>query len=437
LVTRGDPDVPRREAKRSRRTDRRIWIVAAVAAFLLLGGAGIVVWRLTSSSTAGTATERTVEVTQQTIKQTVGSTGTVQPKRRADLSFSTSGTVSSVKVSVGQHVIKGQRLATIDTAALKADLDAAKADYQAAKDDLATAQDDSSTTDTQLNAAKSKVAVQKSELAQAKGALASATLRSPFSGTIALVNIAAGDSVGSSSVGGQAGSGSSSSGDAAITVISTGSYLVQTSVGSADVGKIKKGQQAEITVTGARDVIAGTVSSVAVMATSSSGTGTSSAGGGNGTGGLDSSGGATFAVSIDLPGSQKSLYAGASATVSIVVRQRPNVLTVPTIAIRTVDGKTVVTKLVGGRGVQTEIGVGESFGTFTEVTSGLVAGDQVVISVPNRANSASSASPSGQRRFGQGGFPGGGGFGQRQGNQSGQGGGAGQGGGGGQTGRTP
>jgi multidrug efflux pump subunit AcrA (membrane-fusion protein) len=84
--------VPRREAKRSRRTDRRIWIVAAVAAFLLLGGAGIVVWRLTSSSTAGTTTDRTVEVSQQTIKQTVGSTGTLQPKRRADLSFSTSGT---------------------------------------------------------------------------------------------------------------------------------------------------------------------------------------------------------------------------------------------------------------------------------------------------------------------------------------------------------
>jgi macrolide-specific efflux system membrane fusion protein len=428
--------VPRREAKRSRRTDRRTWIVAAVAAFLLLAGAGVVLWRLNGSSTAGTTTERTVEVTQQTIKQTVGSTGTVQPKRRADLSFSTAGTVSSVKVSIGQHVVKGQRLATIDTAALKADLDAAKADYQAAKDDLATAQDDSSTTDTQLNAAKSKVAVQKSELAQAKSALASATLRSPFSGTIALVNVAAGDTVGSSSVGGQAGSGSSSSSDAAITVISTGSYLVQTSVGSADVGKIKKGQPAEITVTGARDVIAGTVSSVAVMATSSSGTGTSSAGSGNGTDGTDSSGGATFAVSVDLPGSQKSLYAGASATVSIIVRQRPNVLAVPTVAISTVDGKTVVTKLVSGRGVQTEIGVGESIGGLTEVTKGLVAGDRVVISVANPTGASATASPSGQRRFG-GGFPGGGGFGQRQGNQSGQGGGAGQGGGGGQTGRTP
>ena len=79
------------------------------------------------------------------------------------------------------------------------------------------------------------------------------------------------------------------------------------------------------------------------------------------------------------------------------------------------------------------IGVGESFGTFTEVTSGLVAGDQVVISVPTRANSTSSASPSSQRRFGQGGFPGGG-FGQRQGGQSGQGGQGGQGGGAGQGG---
>jgi hypothetical protein len=177
------------------------------------------------------------------------------------------------------------------------------------------------------------------------------------------------------------------------------------------------------------------------MATTSSGSGTGSTGNANGNGaGAGGNGGSagdpTFAVSIDLAGSQQKLYAGASATVSIVVRQRSNVLTVPTVAIRTVGGKTVVTKLVNGRGVQTEIGVGESFGGLTEVTKGLVAGDQVVISVANRTGSSATASPSGQRRFG-GGFPGGGGFGQRQGNQSGQGGGAGQGGGGGQTGRTP
>jgi RND family efflux transporter MFP subunit len=435
--------VPRRQAMRSRRTNRRIWVVAGVSVIVLLAAAGVVAWRLTDSA-PGSTTERTVEVTSRTIRQTVGSTGTVEPKRRADLSFSSAGTVSKVFVGVSQHVVKHQRLASIDAASLKADVDAAKADHQAAKDDLATAEADSTTTDTQLNAAKSKLAVQKSQLAQAKSALAAATLRAPFTGTVALVNVAVGDSVGSTSGGATDGSSSSGSDSAAITVISTGSYTVQASVGSADVGKIKKGLAADVTVTGSTTVVRGTVSSVAVMATSSSGsggTGTGSNGSANGNG---SGGSPTFAVSIDLTGNQHNLYAGASATVSIVVRQRPNVLTVPTIAIRTVDGKTVVTKLVGGRGVQTEIGVGESFGTFTEVTCGLVAGDQVVISVPNRANSTSSASPSGQRRFGQGGLPGGG-FGQRQGGQSGQGGGGqgGQGGGGagqggaGQAGSTP
>ena len=131
----------------------------------------------------GTTTERTVGVTQQTIRQTVGSTGTVEPKRRADLSFATSGTVSSVKVGVGQHVVKGQSLATIDTAALKADLAPRRRTIRLQRTTLPQREDDSSTTDTQLNAAKSKVAVQKSELAQAKSALAAATFRSPFSGT--------------------------------------------------------------------------------------------------------------------------------------------------------------------------------------------------------------------------------------------------------------
>jgi hypothetical protein len=87
------------------------------------------------------------------------------------------------------------------------------------------------------------------------------------------------------------------------------------------------------------------------MATSSSGSGSGSTdnANGNGAGGNGGSAGSpTFAVSIDLTGSQRDLYAGASATVSIVVQQRSNVLTVPTIAIRMVDGKTVVTKLVSG-----------------------------------------------------------------------------------------
>jgi multidrug efflux pump subunit AcrA (membrane-fusion protein) len=397
-------------------------------AVVLLGGAGVAIWRLESAGSAATlSTERTVAVTRQTIKDTVGATGTVQPKYQSAISFTSSGTVTSVKVDVGTRVHKGQKLATIDDTDLQADLTAAKADYEAAQSDLTTAEDASDVTTAELDAAKSKVAVDKSKVAQAKTALAAATLRSPISGTVALVNIAKGDSVGSGSAAsgsgssgsggtgssgtgsggtgsggtgsggtgsgnsGASGSGSSTSSSADITVISTGTFRVETSVASADVAKVKKGLQATVSVSGSTQPIFGTVSSVAVMATSSSA-------------GSTSGGTASFDVGIDITGTQKNLYAGATATVSITVAQRADVLTVPTAAITTSNGQTVVTKLVAGKKTSTEITIGESFGAVTEVTKGLAEGDQVVISFANRAG-AGTGTRTGQgtgTRTGQG-----------------------------------
>src|SRR6185437_8315166 len=99
------------------------------------------------------------------------------------------------------------------------------------------------------------------------------------------------------------------------------------------LAKIKKGLQAVVTLTGATQPIYGTVASVGIIANTSSSTSQTS---GNT---------ASFAVTIDVTEAQKGLFAGASATVSIIVEQRDDVLTVPTAALSTVDGKTVVQKV--------------------------------------------------------------------------------------------
>ena len=342
--------MPRRQPTRPTPRRRRVWIALIAAFVIVLGASGIVVWRLNAASSAGTSTQRTVTVSEQTIKETVGTTGTVEPRHRADLSFSSSGTITHVYVGVGDKVSKGERLAAIDDDELRADLTAAKADYQAAQDDQATTQDNADSTDAELKAASSKVVAQRSKVRQARAAVKAAILRSTIKGTVAEVDIAKGDSVGSStgssgtgsSGTGSSGTGSSggsdSSASADVTVISTSSYTVSTSVGSSDLSKIKKGLQAEIITTGSTEPFYGTVSSVAVMASSSTATTSGSAGS------------ATFDVTIDVTGHPSKLYAGATATVSIIVRQRDNVLTVPTAAISTSNGKTTVDKLVDGKG---------------------------------------------------------------------------------------
>jgi multidrug efflux pump subunit AcrA (membrane-fusion protein) len=399
--------VPRRRTPRPRTARRRLVIIVVVAALVLLGGGGVLAWRLTRTDAAATTTQRTVAVSKETVKDTVGTTGTVEPARRADLTFSAAGTVTAVKVEVGDKVDKGDVLATLDDTDLQADVEAAQADLEAAQDDLTTAEADSTTTTAELNAAKAKVAVQKGAVSSAESALKAADLRATFSGTVAAVGVAKGDTVGSSASGSSGGSGSSGSGStsgststsstAAVTVISSDRYTVAASVGSADLARVKKGLQAQITTTGSTTTIFGTVSSVAVMASS----GSSSSG---------TSGSATFDVTIDVTGSQKSLYAGASATVTILVSQRADVLTVPTAALTTVSGKTMVNKLVDGKPVQTEVTLGQSYGATTEVTKGLAEGDQVVLSTAARVPGSGASQRGTSGGYGGGGYTGGGGF---------------------------
>ncbi len=64
----------RNRAPRPTRSRGRFWLVVIVAAVILLGGVGVVVWRVQAAGSASTTTQRTAEVTQQTMKETVGAT---------------------------------------------------------------------------------------------------------------------------------------------------------------------------------------------------------------------------------------------------------------------------------------------------------------------------------------------------------------------------
>ena len=182
-----------------------------------------------------------------------------------------------------------------------------------------------------------------------------------------------------SSSSGSSGSSSSTSSTGQIQVISTGSYLVNASVGASDVANIAKGDQVTITTTGSTTPVFGLVTSIGIVASSSSGS-------------------SAFPVVISVTGSPAGLYAGSSATVSIIYRQLSNVLVVPTLAVTRANGKAYVT--VDKNGVKSKhlITVGLSSGGSTQVVSGLTSGDTVVVPV----SVARSGGTSGTGGFGGG-----------------------------------
>ncbi len=381
----------------------RRWI--AVAAIVVVLGAGTAAWAATRGSGSPTTTSILATASRGTIKSTVSATGTLQPARQADLGFAVSGTVRTVSVAVGDRVRTGQVLATVGAAALRADRAAAAANLTAAQSQLA-ADTAAGAADTQLTSDDAAVSSARSTLTSAQAAVRDASLRATFSGRVATVDLAVGDSVaGSGSGSGTGGSGgtgqatgSSTTSAGTITVISTSAYVVDASVGSSDLASLKKGLQAQITPTGSSQTLYGTVSSVGLVASSS-----------GSTSGSSSSGSATFPVTIAVTGDVTGVYAGSSADVSIIVKQVPNVLTVPTAAVHSSAGKTTVTVSTKGKQVVTPVTIGQVYGAQTEITAGLTAGQQVVVTTL-RLPTGTGGTGTPQNRFGGGGFgPGGGG----------------------------
>jgi membrane fusion protein, macrolide-specific efflux system len=343
-----------RTRPRTRGATRWLLVLAAVVVVVAASG---VAWATTRSS-SDSAEPTLAKVSAGTFSQTVSASGTIVPAHQEDLSFTVAGEVSSVLVAEGDPVRKGQRLAQIGKDALRADVTAARSTLTAARTQLSSDQG-ADVSEAQLAADQASVSSAKTALAVAKEALADATLRSPIAGVVASVDLTVGEQVSGSGGGGSADPDDSNGATSQVTVMSTGAYVVEASVGSSDLAQLKKGLQAEITPTGATETVYGIVATIGMVASTSS------------------SGAATFPVTIDVTGSPEGLYAGSTADVSIIVKKETDVLTVPSRALHTSGSTTFVYKLVGGKRVKTTVTLGAAYGAQTEVTSGLTAGDQV------------------------------------------------------------
>ena len=389
------PENPQAPAKPSGRfhMSGKKWLVLGLA-IVVLAGVGVGTWFVLKPKAATTASvSRTVQATVGTQTMSVAFDGTLSPRKQSNVNFSVSGTVTSVSVKAGQTVKKGQKLAAVDDSDLADAVALAKANLTTARANLSDVYDNSGSS-AAITSAKAQVTSAKAALAQANTNLDDAVLHSPISGTVASVSLEDGDTVtgsGSGSSGSGSGSNSSTTSTAStaqFVVISTSTWKLEGSVGSADLAALKAGQAAAITTDATTDKLTGTVASVGIVATSTS------------------DGAATFPIVINLAGTHKDLYSGTTASAVITTGSYPDVLSVPTAAIRTENSKTVVTKVTGTSTATTEVTIGRVFGSFTEIKSGLAEGDSVQITFVRPSSSSTGSSSSQGGGFG-GGFGGG------------------------------
>jgi multidrug efflux pump subunit AcrA (membrane-fusion protein) len=176
-------------------------------------------------------------------------------------------------------------------------------------------------------------------------------------------------------------------------VISNGSFIVNASVDDTQVGQVKAGDQAVITPNSGAATAFGTVTSVALLASTSSTV-------------------PSYAVTIGVTGSPTGLFPGGSASVQIIVKQLANALVVPTSALHFTNNQITVLKVVNGQQTSVPVTTGMSQGAQTQILSGLIDGDQVVVPATPRGTGTgrTGTGRNGGGGFGGGGF-GGGGFG--------------------------
>jgi len=447
-----------RSARRRRRRLPRAVVVTAVLVLLAAVGVGGWAWDHSRTAAASTLVPITYTVQPTTLQQSVTTTGTFAPAVQDNLSFPASGTVTAVKVTVGQKVTKGQLLATQDTAALSAAVTSAQATLDAANSELSSLQANSSTTATQLSSAQAAVASDQAKLTQAQQNLSGATMTSPIAGVVAQVNLTVGTTVNgaSSTTGSAAGAGSGGSGNLGgagsgngasgatgeVVVVDTSSWLVNATVGAADLPSLKAGLQATMNLaaatTGTTDTTQNRFAGGGFGGgfgglggfTRRSGSGTASGNSAkSGTGSTvtsptsqqlvfgtvrsvseiasTSTGSAAFPVVIEVTGSPKDVYIGSTASVSILVKQLTNVIAVPTLAVSTAGGlPTVEVQTPGGGTEQRQVTLGQVFGQQTEVTQGLAAGDVVVLGTRSATFGGRGTGSGSGARFARAGAPG-------------------------------
>ncbi|RHA38006.1 biotin/lipoyl-binding protein [Cellulomonas rhizosphaerae] len=393
---------------RWRRTRPWVRVVGAVVIVgLVATGAWWMWWRQPASAEAQGPTTRTVEASLSTMEKTVSGTGTLEPTVQEDVSFAVSGTVTKVKVAAGDTVTKGQVLATVDTLTLDADLLSAKstlAQAEARLSDAEDAADGSDSSDAQVAAAKAQVEVAQAGVDDADAAVDDAVLKAPAAGLVTTADLEVGDVVTTGSTGSSGGgaaqpssqsSTSTTTSTGQFVIVGTGAWQVATTVSEADVANVAAGDQVEMTSDDLADTLYGTVASVGLVSTSTSGV-------------------AAYPVVVDVTGDTTTLHDGTSVDVSIIYERRTDVLTVPALAVTTADGASTVTvQATDGTQKKVTVTTGETSGNLVEITDGLAEGDAVVLQTFQAGTGNRQGGQTGQLPGGgdfQGGFPGGGDF---------------------------
>lgn len=316
----------------------------------------------------------TVAVPSGSDQQGINVSGQIEASQTANISTRVMGYITMLKVKVGDHVGKGQLLATIsnqDMLAKRGQTDAMIAEAQAAlnsaqkdldrftvlyKQQSATAKELDNVT-LQYNSAKSRLEGAKQMRNEVNASLGYTNLAAPFSGVVTQKFADAGSMA--------------NPGMPILTIEQSGSYQVSASVPENIINQVRQGATAIVSITSIDRKITGTVVQINPSSQFTGG---------------------QYIIKINIPDAdKKGLYAGMYATVSIPVKEpagvtaTANAVMVPASSIEHNDQLTgLYTIGSNNTALLRWVRLGKTYGDKVEVLSGLAKNEQFVVTADGK-----------------------------------------------------
>lgn len=298
---------------------KKKWLWIAVAAVAVLGGGFL----LLRDSSSDKITYRKAKIDRGEISIVISATGTLNAVTTVQVGSQVSGTISQLYADFNSKVHQGQLLAQLDPTFLQASVNEQRANVDRATAQVAEAERNfkrstdlfakSLVSQADLDAATTNLESAKASLAQAKAALDRATvnlryatIKAPIGGVVISRNVDVGQTVAASLQ--------------APTLFTIAQDLrkmqVQASVDEADIGNVKVGQAVSFRVDSyPEETFQGVVSQIRLAPVVTQNV-------------------VTYIVVIDVENAEMKLMPGMTATVTIEVTTKDDVLRMPIQAVR-------------------------------------------------------------------------------------------------------
>lgn len=296
----------------------------------------------------------TVSVSRGDIQATVSATGIISAVNSVKVSSRVTGLLREVRVKENDHVKAGQVLMVLDDTMIRAQV----SQYLAQMQNYAAIYERSK----KLAAIKGE-SVQQLETDRTNYLVAQATyenyaaqldyyvIKAPIDGVV----------IGEPTPSGETVVQGLSEAQTLLTIADMSQMQVKVMVDETDIGKVRVGQTVSFTVDAYSDkTFSGKVRKISRDATTSSNV-------------------VYYYVYVDVDSPQDLLYPAMTARVTLYVGESKNALIVPAAAVKEETGKKYVQVLLNGQSINTPVAVGLSDDENMEITSGLSAGDTIVL----------------------------------------------------------